>query len=31
LRRVRTYGLSRVFSTHEWLTCDHPVPAERLR
>src|SRR5262249_26053629 len=31
LRCVRTYLLSRVFATHEWLICGHPVPAEPLR
>src|SRR5262249_44875620 len=31
LRRVRSCLLTRVFSTHEWLTCGHPVPAEPLR
>src|SRR5262249_37813885 len=31
LRRARTCVPTRVFPTHGWLTCGHPVPAERLR
>src|SRR5262249_36589343 len=31
LRRVRTCVLTHVFSIHEWITCGHPVPPERLR
>src|SRR5262249_35368654 len=31
LRRVRTCVLTHVFSIHEWITCGHPVPAERLQ
>src|SRR5262249_56056047 len=31
LRRVRTCVLTRVFSTHEWITCGPPVPPQRFR
>src|SRR5262249_8823688 len=31
LRRVRICVLTHVFSIHEWITCGHPVPAERLQ
>src|SRR5262249_46650941 len=31
LRRFSACVLTRVFATHEWLICGHPVPAERLR